>query len=395
MLEDRMAKEPGNVYALLMKLWDPALAKAKEEAAMMQEMIDKSGEDFKLASWDWWYYAEKIRQEKYDLDEEEIRPYFSLEAVRNGVFYVIEELYGVTFEPRDDIPLYHEDAMAFEVKDRDNNHMGVLYMDFHPRASKRAGAWSTSYRKQHVRDGENITTVGSIVCNFSKPTGDKPALLSFDETLTFFHEMGHAIHGLFSDCTYPGVSGTSVPRDFVELPSQIMENWGGHPEVLKKYAKHYETGEPIPDELIEKIKDAGQFNQGFATVEYLAASLLDMDYHTMTEVKDIDVNAFENNSMEEIGLIDAIIPRYRTTYFNHIFASGYSAGYYSYIWAEVLDKDAFKAFEETTLFNPELASKFHDHILSQGGTDDPMDMYLRFRGQEPDPEALLEKRGLN
>jgi len=395
MLEDRMAKEPQNVYDLLMKLWDPALSKAKEEAAMMQEMIDREGGDFELASWDWWYYAEKIRKEKYDLDEEETRPYFSLDDVREGVFYVLEKLYGVTFEPNDEIPLYHEDAMAFEVKDKDGSHQGVLYMDFHPRASKRAGAWSTSYRKQHVRDGENITTVGSIVCNFSKPTGDKPALLSFDETLTFFHEMGHAIHGLLSDCTYPGISGTSVPRDFVELPSQIMENWGAHPDVLKVYAMHYETGEPIPDELIEKIDAAGKFNQGFATVEYLAASVLDMDYHTLEQVRELDVNEFEERSMDRIGLIDAIIPRYRSTYFSHIFSGGYSAGYYSYIWAEVLDKDAFKAFEETSLFNPELASKFREHILSSGGTDDPMEMYLRFRGQEPDPDALLEARGLN
>ena len=395
MLEDRMAKEPQNVYDLLMKLWDPALSKAKEEAAMMQEMIDREGGDFELASWDWWYYAEKIRKEKYDLDEEEIRPYFSLEDVREGVFYVLEKLYGVTFEPNDEIPLYHEDAMAFEVKDKDGSHQGVLYMDFHPRASKRAGAWSTSYRKQHVRDGENITTVGSIVCNFSKPTGDKPALLSFDETLTFFHEMGHAIHGLLSDCTYPGISGTSVPRDFVELPSQIMENWGAHPDVLKVYAMHYETGDPIPDELIDKIDAAGKFNQGFATVEYLAASVLDMDYHTLEQVRELDVNEFEERSMDRIGLIDAIIPRYRSTYFSHIFSGGYSAGYYSYIWAEVLDKDAFKAFEETSLFNPELASKFREHILSSGGTDDPMEMYLRFRGQEPDPDALLEARGLN
>lgn len=395
MLEDRMAKEPQNVYDLLMKLWDPALAKAKEEAAMMQEMIDREGGNFKLASWDWWYYAEKIRKEKYDLDEEETRPYFSLDDVRKGVFHVLEKLYGVTFESNDDIPTYHEDAMAFEVKDKDGSHQGVLYMDFHPRASKRSGAWSTSYRKQHVRDGENITTVGSIVCNFSKPTGDKPALLSFDETLTFFHEMGHAIHGLLSDCTYPGISGTSVPRDFVELPSQIMENWGAHPDVLKVYARHYETGDPIPDELIDKIDAAGKFNQGFATVEYLAASVLDMDYHTLEQVRELDVNEFEERSMDRIGLIDAIIPRYRSTYFSHIFSGGYSAGYYSYIWAEVLDKDAFKAFEETSLFNPELASKFREHILSSGGTDDPMEMYLRFRGQEPDPDALLEARGLN
>lgn len=395
MLEERMAKEPENVYDLLMKLWEPALAIAKKEAGMMQDMINAEGGDFKLASWDWWYYAEKIRKEKYDLDEEELRPYFSKDAVTKGVFSVVEQLFGVTFEKIDDIPVYHEDAVAYKVLDKDGSYLGIQYLDYYPRASKRAGAWSTSYRKQCVRDGENLKNIGSIVCNFSKPTGDKPALFSFDETLTLFHEMGHGIHGLFSDCTYPGISGTSVSRDFVELPSQIMENWGAHPEVLKTYALHYETGEPIPDELIEKITASSKFNQGFATVEYLAASLLDMDFHTTSEVKDIDVKAFEIAAMDKVGLIEEIIPRYRSTYFNHIFSSGYSAGYYSYIWAEVLDKDAFEAFKETELFNQELAQSYRDNILSKGGTADPMDMYISFRGQKPDVNALLEGRGLN
>ncbi len=395
MLEDRMAKKPENVYNLLMQLWEPALTIATKEAEMMQEMIDKEGGNFKLASWDWWYYTEKIRKEKYDLDEEEIRPYFNLEAVTNGVFSVVENLYGVTFDKREDIPAYHEDATAYEVLESDGTHLGVLYLDYHPRASKRAGAWSTSYRKQCYIDGEKVHTIGSIVCNFSKPTGDKPALLSFDEALTLFHEMGHAIHGLFSECNYPGISGTSVPRDFVELPSQIMENWGAHPDVLKTYAKHYETGEAIPDELIEKLSASSKFNMGFISTEYLAASFLDMDFHVTTEVKNIDVDAFEKTAMKKIGLIEEIIPRYRPTYFNHIFASGYSAGYYSYIWAEVLDKDAFEAFKETELFNQELASSFRENILSKGGTIDPMEMYLNFRGQKPDVNALLEGRGLN
>lgn len=394
-LEERMANNPENVNNLLMEVWEPAIAMAKREAGMMQEMIDAEGADFELQSWDWWYYAEKIRREKYDLDENEIRPYFSLQAVANGVFMVIEKLYGVTFEQRDDIPVYHEDAIAYEVKDKDGSHMGVMYMDFFPRASKRAGAWSTSYRKQHIREGESIHTIGSIVCNFSKPTADKPALLSFDETLTFFHEMGHAIHGLFSDCTYPTISGTSVPRDFVELPSQVMENWATHPDVLKMYATHYNTGEPIPDELVEKLIDGNKFNMGFVTSEYLAASFLDMDYHTLEVVKDIDVNDFEEQAMNEIGLIDEIIPRYRSTYFNHIFAGGYSAGYYSYIWSEVLDKDAFKAFEESgDLFNQELANSFRENILSKGGTRDAMEMYVSFRGKEPGVGPLLEGRGL-
>jgi len=394
-LEERMAKNPDGVYNLLMKLWTPSLNMAKKEARMMQEMINSKGGDFQLESWDWWYYAEKIRKEKYALDDEELRTYFSLEAVTDGVLNVIHDLFGITFERRDDLPVYHEDVIAYELKDKDGSHLGVQYMDFHPRASKRAGAWSTSYRKQHIRDGENISTIGSIVCNFSKPSGDNPALISFDEALTFFHEMGHALHGQFSDCTYPGISGTSVPRDFVELPSQIMENWGEHPEVLKTYAKHYETGEPIPDELVEKLEASSKFNMGFVTTEYLAASILDMRYHTISEIKDLDVVQFEETAMDEVGLIDEIIPRYKSTYFSHIFSGGYSAGYYSYIWSEVLDKDAFNAFVESgDLFNQELADSFRNNILAKGGTLEAMEMYVNFRGKEPDVNALLEARGL-
>jgi peptidyl-dipeptidase Dcp len=394
-LEERMAKNPDGVYELLMKLWTPALQMAKEEAAMMQEMINNEGGDFQLASWDWWYYAEKIRKEKYALNDEELRQYFSLEDVTNGVLDVINKLYGVTFERRDDLPVYHKDVIAYELKDRDGSHLGVQYMDFHPRAAKRAGAWSTSYRKQHVRDGENISNVGAIVCNFSKPSGDKPALISFDEALTYFHEMGHALHSQFSDGTYPGISGTSVPRDFVELPSQVMENWGGHPEVLKSYARHYETGEPIPDELLEKLEASSKFNMGFVTTEYLAASILDMRYHTISEIKDLDVTMFEEAAMEEVGLIEEIIPRYKSTYFSHIFSGGYSAGYYSYIWSEVLDKDAFNAFVESgDLFDQEVANSFRKNILAKGGTLEPMEMYVIFRGKEPDVNALLTARGL-
>ena len=394
-LEERMAKNPEGVYELLMKLWTPALQMAKEEAVMMQEMINSEGGDFQLASWDWWYYAEKIRMEKYALNDEELRQYFSLEDVTVGVLDVINKLFGITFERRDDLPVYHEDVIAYELKDRDGSHLGVQYMDFHPRAAKRAGAWSTTYRKQHVRDGENISNVGSIVCNFSKPSGDKPALISFDEALTYFHEMGHALHSQFSDCTYPGISGTSVPTDFVELPSQIMENWGGHPEVLKSYARHYETGDPIPDELLEKLEASSKFNMGFVTTEYLAASILDMRYHTITEIKDLDVISFEETAMDEAGLIDEIIPRYKSTYFSHIFSGGYSAGYYSYIWSEVLDKDAFNAFVESgDLFNQEVADAYRKNILSKGCTLEPMEMYVKFRGKEPDVEALLIARGL-
>ncbi len=395
MLTDRMAGEPGNVYELLNNIWDPALEKAGEEAAMMQEIIDREGGDFRLASWDWWYYAEKIRQEKYQLDEEEVRPYFSLETVKEGVFEVVRRLYGLSFVPNPDLPVYHEEVMAYEVEERDGSHLGVLYMDFHPRPGKRGGAWSTSIRQAHSENGEWITPVHLIVMNFTRPTGDKPALLSFDETLTFFHEFGHALHSMLTTCDYLTTSGTAVARDFVELPSQIMENWAAHPEVLKDYARHYESGEPISDELIGKLDAAGKFNQGFVTAEYLAASFLDMDYHTLEEAENIDVNAFEQASMEKIGLIDAIIPRYRSTYFQHIFSGGYSAGYYSYIWAEVLDKDAFNAFLENGLFDPSTARSFRENILEKGGSRDEMEMYKAFRGKEPTIEPLLKGRGLD
>lgn len=394
MLTDRMAKEPGNVYDLLERLWSPALEKAKEESAMMQEMIDAAGGGFQLASWDWWYYAEKIRKEKFALDEGELRSYFSLDAAREGLFRVVNSLYGLTFELRQDLPAYHPEVISYEVKDRDGSHVGILYMDFHPRPGKRGGAWSTSIRQGHYRNGKQITPVHLIVMNFTRPTGDMPALLSFDETLTFFHEFGHALHSMLTECTYLTTSGTSVARDFVELPSQIMENWAAHPDVLATYARHYETGEKIPGELIAKIKAAGMFNQGFTTVEYLAASILDMDYHTLVEASDVDVNRFEKESMDRIGLIDEIIPRYRSTYFQHIFSGGYSAGYYSYIWAEVLDKDAFDAFLENGLFDQSTAKAFREEILEKGGSADEMEMYLRFRGKEPTIEPLLKGRGL-
>ncbi len=394
MLEDRMAKEPANVYDLLMQIWAPALNKAKEERDMMQEMIDREGGGFELQSWDWWYYAEKIRKAKYDLDEEALRPYFSLETVREGLFGVVNKLYGLTFTVREDLPVYNEEVTAYEVNDRDGSYLGILYMDFHPRPGKRGGAWSTSIRESHTLDGERIAPIGSIVMNFTRPTGGKPALLSFDEVLTFFHEFGHALHGLLTRCDYLTDSGTSVARDFVELPSQIMENWAAHPDVLRTYAKHYQTGETIPEELLDKMDASGKFNQGFATVEYLAASVLDMDYHTLTDASRVDVNRFEENSMDRIGLIEAIIPRYKSTYFQHIFSGGYSAGYYSYIWAEVLDKDAFNAFLETSLFDQEVAGSFRKNILEKGGSEDEMTMYINFRGKEPTIEPLLKGRGL-
>ncbi|PLW94998.1 MAG: peptidase M3 [Marinilabiliales bacterium] len=393
-LDRNMSKKPGNVYDLLMQIWDAALPVAKAERDEMQKMIESEGGDFELATWDWWYYAEKIRKEKYDLDEEMLRPYFALENVREGIFLLTNKLYGLTYKKIEDIPVYHEDAYAYEVFDNDGSHLAVLYMDFHPRASKRGGAWCTSYREQHVKDGENITPVVSIVMNFTSPTGDGPALLNLDEVLTFFHEFGHAVHCFFSDVTYKRLSGF-VPRDFVELPSQVMEHWALHPEMLKLYAKHYETGEVIPDELIKKIEESSHFNQGFMTVEYLAASLLDMDYHTLEDASDLDVIAFENAAMDKIGLIKEILPRYRSTYFNHIFSGGYSAGYYSYIWSEVLDSDVFEAFVESgDLFNKELAEKFRKEILAPGGLQDALDMFVSFRGREPQVDALLRNRGL-
>lgn len=396
-LEERMAKTSEAVYELLNKLWEPALKVAKKERDDMQQMIYDEGDDFELESWDWWYYSEKVKKAKYDLDEEELRPYFEVTNVIKGVFDLSTRLWGITFEERDDITKYHPEVKIFEVKDRDGSHIGILYTDYFPRASKRGGAWMSSFRKQHVdKDGVYQTPIIYNVGNFSKPTADKPALLSIDNVNTLFHEFGHALHGLLSNTVYPTLSGTSTPHDFVEFPSQVMENWCMHPDVLKNYAFHYETGEPIPGELIQKIENSGKFNQGFATVEYLAASFLDMDWHTLTEAVEHDAIEFENASMNKIGLIKQIVPRYRSTYFNHIFAGGYSAGYYSYIWSEVLDADAFAAFEETgDVYNQELANKYREFILSKGGTDDAMELYKKFRGQEPAIEPLLERRGLN
>ncbi|HET56407.1 MAG TPA: M3 family peptidase [Ignavibacteria bacterium] len=396
-LEERMAKTSEAVYELLNKLWEPALKVAKQERDDMQQMIYDEGHDFELESWDWWYYSEKVKKAKYDLDEEELRPYFEVTNVIKGVFDLSTRLWGITFEERDDITKYHPEVKTFEVKDKDGSHIGILYTDYFPRASKRGGAWMSSFRKQHVdKDGVYQTPIIYNVGNFSKPTADKPALLSIDNVNTLFHEFGHALHGLLSNTVYPTLSGTSTPRDFVEFPSQVMENWCMHPDVLKNYAFHYETGEPIPGELIQKIDNSGKFNQGFATVEYLAASFLDMDWHTLTKAVEHDAIEFENASMNKIGLIKQIVPRYRSTYFNHIFAGGYSAGYYSYIWSEVLDADAFAAFEETgDVYNQELANKYREFILSKGGTDDAMELYKKFRGQEPAIEPLLERRGLN
>lgn len=393
-LEEYMAKKPENVYDLLNKLWKPALARAKDEAEALQQMIYEEGNDFKLEAWDWWYYAEKLKKAKYALDDEILRPYFELENVRRGVFTLANKLWGITFEEITDIPKYHDEVRVFEVKEADGTHIGILYTDYYPRSSKRGGAWMSAYRIQSSRRGNKVTPVITNVCNFSRPTGDKPALLNFDEVETLFHEFGHALHGLLSDVTYEKLAGTEVAQDFVELPSQIMENWVTEPEMLKLYAKHYKTGETIPQELIDKIKNARLFNQGFATTEYLAASFLDMDWHTLTEPKELDAITFEAKSMNEIGLIPEIVVRYKSYYFRHIFSGGYSSGYYSYIWAAVLDADAFQAFKETSLFDRKTAQSFRDNILARGGTEDPMTLYIRFRGAEPEIDPLLERRGL-
>jgi len=391
-IDVNMAKTPQNVYDFMKKVWDPALQVAKEERAAMQAIIDREGGGFMLASWDWWFYAEKLRKEKYDLDEAETKPYFSLDNIRNGIFYVAQQLYGLQFEKRDDVPVYHQEVEVWEVKEADGAHVGLLYMDFYPRDGKRVGAWNTGFRDQAYKDGEKARyPITSIVCNFTRPTSGSPALLSLDEVNTLFHEFGHALHHLFTDGPYQRTAG-NVPRDFVELPSQFMENWVTEPEVLKVFAKHYQTGEVISNGLVQKIVNSGYFNQGFETVEYVAASLLDMDWHTLPF--EGDVNAFEKASMDKIGLIDEVLPRYRSTYFAHIFSGGYSAGYYVYMWAEVLDADAFAAFKESgRLFDPELAARFRA-LLTKCGSDEGMNVYRNFRGKDPSVEPLLKRRGL-
>ena len=393
-LDENMAKNEKNVYNLLDQIWTPALKKAKEELADINAEIKKEGGDFEAEGWDWRYYADKARQAKFNMDENEVRPYLELNHVREGAFYVANKLYGITFTEIKDIPKPDPDAFAFECKDKDGSSLGVLYMDFYTRPGKGGGAWCGGYRDQSYKDGKKVLPVVTTVFNFSKPAAGQPALLSADEAETVFHEFGHALHGLFADVHYTGVAG--VPRDFVELPSQVMEHWVFEPEVLKVYAKHYQTGEVIPQELVDKIVKSSKYGQGFATVEYLAASLLDMDYHTLKEqLSGMDIEAFEAEAMNKRGLIRQIPPRFRTTYFGHTMVGGYTAGYYSYIWAEVLDADAFEAYKETgDIFNPEVASKFRKYVLTPGGIDDAMDMYKNFRGKEPGIEPLLKNRGL-
>ena len=399
-LHDKMAGTPEAVDTFLAGIIAPAVEKAKEEIADMQAVMDediKAGllpEGSKIEPWDWAYYAEKVRKAKYALDEEQTKPYFQMENVRAGVFETAHKLFGLNFEQLDSIPVYHADVEGFKVTDADGSLIGILLTDYFPRSTKRGGAWMNNFVNQEVVDGEEIRPVIVNVGNFSKPVDGKPSLLTLDEVETMFHEFGHALHGLLSQCTYKSVAGTSVARDFVELPSQIMENWAFQPEVLATYARHYETGEVIPAELVAKIEAAGTFNQGFMTTELAAASILDLKWHMLESVEGVDPMAFEAQACAEMGLIDEIIPRYRSTYFAHIFSGGYSAGYYSYLWAEVLDKDAFELFMQEGIFDSETAMSFRKNILEMGGSDEPMDLYRRFRGADPDPAALTRARGL-
>lgn len=398
-LSNKMAGNPETVETFLAGILTPAVKKAEAEIVDMQAIMNqdiKAGllpEGSVIEPWDWAYYAEKVRKAKYALDEEQTKPYFQMENVRAGVFNTASKLFGLSFEKLEDIPVYHEEVEGFKVTDSDGSLIGILLTDYFPRSTKRGGAWMNNMVNQEIIDGTDIRPVIVNVGNFSKPVDGKPSLLTLDEVSTMFHEFGHALHGLLSKCTYKSVAGTSVARDFVELPSQIMENWAFQKEVLSDYARHYETGEVIPDSLVAKINAAGTFNQGFMTTELAAAAMLDLQWHMVTEAPE-SVEAFEAETCKKMGLIDEIIPRYRSTYFAHIFGGGYSAGYYSYLWAEVLDKDAFELFEQKGIFDNETAMSFRRNILEKGGSDEPMELYRRFRGADPDPAALTRARGL-
>lgn len=418
-LQDAMAHDGATAMAMLQQVWNPSLATAKRERAALQQLLDEDiaagrvvvekEEDARLQPWDWWYYAERLRKMQYDVDEEELKPYFCLDNVRRGAFQLANRLYGITIEPIEGLPVYHKDVETFRVLDENGDLLGIFYTDYFPRATKRPGAWMNPMCEQYIDDnGGNHRPVIVNVGNFNKPTADAPSLLSMDDVETLFHEFGHALHGFLSQCTYRTLAGTNVPRDFVELPSQLMENWCYAPEVMRTYAFHYQTGEVIPDSLIEKINAAGKFNMGFVETELLSASIMDLDYHMISydqmmeavaaksDSNWLDVNAFEAASMERMGMIDEIIVRYRSTFFNHIFTTGYEAGYYSYTWSAVLDSDVFHAFVETgDLFNREVATRLRQEILSRGNSDDAALMYQRFRGKAADPAYLLEKKGLS
>jgi peptidyl-dipeptidase Dcp len=393
-LENATAKTPENVFSLLNQVWPAALARAKEESADIQKLANEQGAKIEVEAWDWWFYSEKIRKARYDIDAAETKPYFSLEGTLQGIFFTAEKLWGVTFKERNDLPKYHEDVRTFEVFDKDGSYVGIYMTDHYVRESKRGGAWMSSFRKQHRMYGEEVTPIIYNVLNYPRPVGDTPTLLTFDQASTLFHEFGHAIQGLLSNGYYRSQTGTALPRDYVEYPSQVMENWMTEPEVLANFAKHYKTGEVIPMELVEKIQASGKFNQGFGTTEYLGAALLDMSWHSLETAEIQDAAAFEKNVLSEIGLIKEISPRYRTGYFSHIFSGGYSSGYYGYIWSNIYDADTWLAFKENGIFDEKTADLYRKHILEPGGSEDPAVMYRRFRGQDPKVQPLLDRRGL-
>lgn len=390
MLDDRMAKTPGAVRNLLDQIWEPAQKKVAQEAEDLQALIQEDGGNFNLEAWDWWYYTEKLRKARFDLDEEDVKPYFPLNQVRDGAFNVAKRLYGITFTPCD-VPVYHPDVEAYEVNDSDGSKVGLFLFDFFMRPSKRGGAWMSAFREQSALDGHETPVIVNC-CNFPK---SDPCLLGMDEVRTLFHEFGHGLHGLLSKVTYRSLSGTSVKQDFVELPSQIMEHWAMEPEVLKDYARHHETGETIPVDIVEKLRASDTFNQGFATTEYVAACYLDLAWHEPGGDDAGDIGKFERKAMEDIHKIRTVDPRYWSSYFLHIFSGDhYSAGYYVYIWAEVLDADGYDAFKEKGIFDEATANAFRKHVLEVGGSVEPMEAYQNFRGREPSVEPLLKKRGL-
>jgi len=395
-ISDNMAKTSDAANALINNIVTATIPNVKKEAAELQQVIDRSGDSFKLEAWDWWYYTEKLRKERYDLDEEAMRPYFSLENAREGLFLLCEKLWGLQFEKIDYLPVYNDEVLTYAVKDSDDSLLGIVYFDYFPRPGKRGGAWMDNIKEEYFKGEERSAPIVVNVCNFTRPVGDTPALLSIDETETMFHEFGHALHGLLTQCKFRSTSGTNVASDFVELPSQLMENWVLEPEMLRLYARHYKTGEVIPDDLVHKIQAARKFNQGFVTMELIAATVLDMDWHTLADTVQREAVSFEKASMKRMGLIPEIEPRYSSWYFNHVFGSdpGYSAGYYAYTWAAVLDADAYQAFAETgDIFNRKVAENYRKFILEKGDSDDVAKLYRDFRGKDATPDAYLKRKG--
>jgi peptidyl-dipeptidase Dcp len=391
-LDDTMAKTPARAYGLLNQLWEPAKATAAREAVALEAAVKADGQRHPVEPWDWFFYREKVRKAKYDLEDSALRPYFPLDRVRDGAFHVANRLYGITFTELKDVPVYHPEVKAFEVKDRDGSHLAVFLVDYHPRPGKRSGAWASSFRGQYVKDGQDVRPIVTNTCNFSRPVGDAPALLSLEEVETLFHEFGHGLHAILARRRYKTLSQT--PRDFVELPSQLMENWATEPAVLRVYARHWRTGQVIPAALVEKIQKVSRFDQGFKNVEYLAASLLDLEWHTLSTTAEVDAGALERIALARMSMPAAIVPRYRTTYFQHLFTYAYSAGYYSYKWAEVLDADAFAAFQEKGLFDPATARRLRT-LLEKGGSEEAMKLYADFRGREPSVKPLLKRLGFD